>query len=344
MQANFSDDELIAYLLGDADPKRRLELETCLSSDPELLFRLQQLRGVLGHLDSLSGMYEPPADLVSNTLERIESAEKVQLSQAVPAEGFDEVSNHHNRIDSLVLGLSLALICCMILPAVVTARFVARKNQCAHNMADTGNQLVAFSMSDPNGRFPYVGDDPYTSFAGIFPVHLTDRGYSVDIRQLHCPSVSPVNYDTPVACKNIPSLAQLRELSPAELADLQHFLGGNYAYNVGVLDETGVRVAPKCEGRSNFAILADAPNFVKQGEQFLAHDGRGINILYEDGHVAFLCLPDSDQLPTDLHDHPFRNMDGVHAPGLHNSDSVLAPSSFSPLQEFISSSPSKDWD
>ncbi|MEM8733629.1 MAG: hypothetical protein AAGG44_05390, partial [Planctomycetota bacterium] len=58
---SFSDEELIAFLLGDADSNLEQRLRLSLNADPDLRDRLSGLRQVLGHMDSLSGVYEPPS-------------------------------------------------------------------------------------------------------------------------------------------------------------------------------------------------------------------------------------------------------------------------------------------
>ncbi|MEM7474044.1 MAG: hypothetical protein AAF483_03570 [Planctomycetota bacterium] len=324
----FSDDQIIAYLLGDAEPKLAESIELQLSSDADLLDRLSQLRSMLGHLDSLGGMYEPPGDLVDATLERIEQEESVSLSHARPREGLSAA--FQSRVDSLVLTISLVLICCMVLPAVIKARFVARKNRCEHNLVSNGHDLIAYSLSNPEGRFPFVGNNRQTGFAGIYSVHLVDAGNSIAFAQVACPSMLGTDQALPNDLPStIPGLREIGQLTSADLSVIQRYLGGNYAYNIGV-NEEGVRKAPKNEGRANFAILSDAPDFVQDGEQFVAHDGRGINILFEDGHVEFVEVVRTNDLSGSLLDHPFRNLDGVHAAGLNQSDAFLAPSYFTP--------------
>jgi hypothetical protein len=127
-----------------------------------------------------------------------------------------------------------------------------------------------------------------------------------------------------------------------ELLQWQRSLGGDYAYNLGV-SEMGNARAPKCEGRSHFAILADAPVMdavagspVIDGEQYIAHEGKGINVFYEDGRVVFVTTANLfETFPggtsTALVDHPFRNQHGQHELGLHPQDASLAPSHFPPL-------------
>ncbi len=59
-------------------------------------------------------------------------------------------------------------------------------------------------------------------------------------------------------------------------------VGGDYAYNLGVVEEEQI-VAPRYEGRSRFALLADMAFAGASGDEIVSHDGRGVNVLFEDG-------------------------------------------------------------
>ncbi len=48
---HFTDEELIAYLLGDAVPDNARRIESQLDRDPALVERLGYFRKLLGHLD-----------------------------------------------------------------------------------------------------------------------------------------------------------------------------------------------------------------------------------------------------------------------------------------------------
>ena len=63
--------------------------------------------------------------------------------------------------------------------------------------------------------------------------------------------------------------------------------GGSYAYCVGYMDGDGLHPI-KNQGRSQFALLSDAPSFFLPDRRSAHHGGRGQNILYEDGRVAFV--------------------------------------------------------
>ncbi len=341
----FSDEELIAYLLGDASPELAARLQQHLPQQAELLERLSQLRHVLGQIDSLAGIFEPPSDLVDSTLARIDQVAGCHLLS--PA--GERLARRRVPWDSGVLTACLAILCCLALPALVRVRFEARRAQCARNLGLTGKELVNYALNDPSGRFPPVAVDGPESFAGVFAMRLRHAGLPIESRQLNCASLlglptasSAVRAASPsiVGTDAIPSLAELHRLALDELQWWQHVIGGDYAYNLGVSEQGSPR-APKYQGRSQFAILADAPiieEAVGSGrlERLVAHEGRGINVFYEDGHVAFVAAR-SLQPPTNidqvLADNPIHNQRGQHELGIHLHDASLAPSSFPPLRK-----------
>ncbi len=151
-----SDEELIAYLLGDATPQQRKRVETGLADDENLRARLGELRLLLGHLDSLQHAYEPPVDLLASTMARIDaeageqskesesrelhSASKVRLASSLSVAA--ETPVRRSTWDSMALVVCLAILYCLFLPTVLKARYESRKAQCAHNLRDTGRGLV----------------------------------------------------------------------------------------------------------------------------------------------------------------------------------------------------------
>jgi hypothetical protein len=114
------------------------------------------------------------------------------------------------------------------------------------------------------------------------------------------------------------------------LRRIQRFVGGDYAYNLGVVDENGFRPA-RYESRSSFAVMSDAPMTGMPGGKIQAdrigHSGLGINVLYEDGRVQFLPLHSLQSMP----DHPLLNHRGRVEAGVNIDDATLAPSSRPPF-------------
>ena len=126
-----SDEELIAYILGDANPQQRKRVEMGLTEDVDLRVRLSELRMVLGQLNSFQFSYEPPADLLATTMARIDEVSKEARPPAPAKEPVCLSSTHdaasENRIrnstwDSTALIACSAVLLCLFLPTVLRAR------------------------------------------------------------------------------------------------------------------------------------------------------------------------------------------------------------------------------
>lgn len=349
---SISDDELIAFLLGDATEESHAQITEQLAIDSELRQRLDFLRTIIGQVDSLAGVYEPPSDLVESTLDRIDdvtaadslkhsdeaAAESVLTNRNTPTKlvspsgrGVVAIPRSRSSIwDSTVLTISLSLLCCLALPAVIRARFESRKSQCEMNLQQTGWSLFDYAMNDPENRFPRIADSGPESFSGIYAVRLHDAGMLENHAQLLCPSLPHDRTPQDYSFVRLGNVQRLHRFSPAELMTWQQALGGDYAYNLGVWNVDHAD-APQLLGRSHFAILGDAPLINGQVEEFVVHDGRGINILYEDGSIRFIRIQRLMETDERLSDDPFRNERGDHQVGIDLNDASLAPSQFPPL-------------
>lgn len=334
-----SDEELIAYLLDDADSLLRARIEACLAVDESLRDRLRDLRMMLGQLDSLQLAHTPPPDLLARTLARIDAQAPADFPEAEPQELPTLTQSHvaasaearrRPLWDSTALMICSAVLLSLFLPTVLRARYESRKAQCAFNLHSVGNGLVELAQWHPQHRFPSLAIDGPESFAGVYSVRLSDAGAIESPEQLLCASLSgcrPYNRER-LEMTRIPSMKELLVMSGQQLELCQKLVGGDFAYNLGVIEEENRVVAPRCEGRSYFAILADAPLVQQDAPQWIAHDGRGINIFFEDGHVAFVkvgCLQET------LPDDPFCNVRNVREVGLNKHDASLGPSYFRPF-------------
>ncbi len=330
-----SDEELIAYMLGDANPQQRKRVEMGLANDEDLRARLSELRMVLGQLNSCQISYEPPADLLATTMARIDDASKEARPLKPVKEPLRLGSSHdgasENRVrrttwDSTALIACSAVLLCLFLPTVLRARFESRRAQCAYRLGDLGRGLIALAYQDPQQRFPAVALEGPESFAGIFAIRLYDVGLVSSQSQLRCASLEGCR-PTRGSLEFIPTMAQLRTFDAPSLALCRHEAGGDYAYSLGQIDN-GIIVPPQYEGRSNLAVLADAPLIQNGREEFVAHDGLGMNIFFEDGHIAFVvpkCWQD------EIGDNPFCNIKQAREVGLTPRDASLGSSHLHPL-------------
>ncbi len=351
---SFSDEDIIAFLLGDADEDLAIRIRANLPKDSELAERLSHFRSVLNHLDYVGEQqYEPPSDLIQRTMDKIEELPSTFSRSTSDAQHSDpegslesEIdpldrpvvsflstpveSNRSRRswLDSMALTVSLVVLCSLTIPAIVRARYESRRAQCATNLRETGSLLFQYAMRQPSRRFPFVSSSGPEAFSGMYVVRLSESGLVPSTRMLRCASLTSPSRPVPKVMA-IPSVEQLHTATPSQLDNWKCNVGGDYAYNLGVFEDEQL-VAPKNVGSSHFAILADAPVFVNNCEELLAHDGKGINLLYDDGHIGFLrssCFT-SHELTLD---NPFRNLHGAHEAGIGISDASLAPSQFPPI-------------
>jgi hypothetical protein len=357
------DEDLISYLLGEADPRLQAQVEQALRASLAVAKRLDELRLVLGMLDQQPQVWEPPPDLIDRTLARIDlahvhqgnSAEDADTEDAAPSEESVDAAVHPVRLrstlapeplrlghrprskwDSLVLGLSLLVLCSLFLPTILSARFEARRDQCAYNLRQLGEGLIQLAMLDSQRRFPQVDLEGPRAFAGSYALHLQDAQLLGATRQLICPSLPQARAEERLQA--VPTSLTFSLADDQQQQIWRRQVGGSYAYNLGVTEEGRV-LAPQLSGRSHFAILSDAPEIVGRPERIVAHEGRGINLFYEDGHVRFLRW--SGEKGPRIHwasfaDHPFRNLQGDHAVGLAPDDAVLGPSQLAPLEKISS--------
>lgn len=330
-----SDEELIAFLLGDASPEVCERIELALATDPSVVARIDEFKQVLNELDALEHS-EPPHDLFSKTMSRIDSLpanagndfepvpELVQPSTLMSPSG--QLASRSRRVfwDSTVLVVCMAALCGLLLPALMRIRFESRRAQCANNLRVLGAGLIDLALASPGQRFPQIAQEGPEAFAGIYAVRLSDAGLLERPSQLNCASLIGSGMSTQL--QGIPSLADLKLMPLVENRQLQRVVGGDYAYNLGVMEEEKV-AGPRCEGRCQFVILADAPIYSSGREQFIAHDGQGLNLVFEDGHVAFVRVKCWDVIG----DNPFCNFRGAREAGVNKHDASLGPSYFTPL-------------
>lgn len=347
-------EELIAYLLGDAGPALRLTIEAALTADVQLRNRLRQLKILLGDLERQRTLHEPPSGLFERTMASIDQATDKQPvdehaidkqaskpdSRQVPQPAetpsvrlscslASVQPSRRSLWDSAGLSLSIAILACLFLPTILRARFESRRIQCSDNLRYLGEGLISLANLSIDQRFPAVPVEGPTAFSGIYAVYLNQANLLDNGSRLLCAGV-PRTIENQGTTVELPSIAELQD---ALLCDRNSFekwrrlAGGDYAYNLGVIESDQV-VSPKSKGRAHFAILGDCPTVQGNRDEFNSHGRGALNILFEDGHVAFLAV--SAWQDGGL-DHPFRNQDGLHDVGMHINDASLAPSHFAPL-------------
>ena len=339
------DEDLIDYLLGEADAVVVRRVQLALESDAQVVIRLNELRAALGLLDSMKASYEPPLGLSDRTLAFIDeqsaeeaAAPKVRLR---PGENSWSEARSPRRVwESALVTVALAACACLMLPLVVDARSLSRELRCRENLNMLGKSLTQLATINPERRFPEVPKGRLDSFPGRFVLLLKDHDLLPASEHLRCyrlPGREPNT--TQIVC--FPTSQAYFNASDSERANLRQWLGGDYAYNYGILVDGRVVGLP-LDGNSHMALLGDAPEVSGNLDMFNGHDGRGINVCFADGHVSlqkfspgerrqkvsgktFVVLDDWQS-----GDYPFRNLEGRRAPGLNIHDASLGPSASEP--------------
>ncbi len=325
-------EDLIGYLLGALEPHEMEQVEAALRDDPELRTELENLRAAMLPLrkQQLSER-NPPADLRQRTMKRIADASGPTVGQSGPDPiAVDSGSIHRIGWPDLIAGFAaVAILLGLVFPGLLHSRFQARKLSCQDNLRQMGVAVATYAMRDPQQQLPPLAAEGPEAFAGMYALRLNEAGLLESLQALWCPSLDRPQW----LPRELPATAELHRLQGAQLNRWQRASGGSYGYSLGVMDDGRYRSA-RFSGRSHFAILGDAVVYPEKASPHnLApacdtHDGKGVNLLFEDGRVRFVTLAAIHQ----LHDHPFLNQHGHVEAGIHVNDAAIAPSWQSPFR------------
>lgn len=352
-------EDLLGYLLGALEPHEMRRVAQWLQDDPEARRQLEELERSLRPLEEgFEPPSDPPPDLVSRTLANLPplpapggdaaasdfgksasltnaafSTESVSAPDAAtpltPMHDGIETSRTSGMmwVDWIGAAGAVVVILALMLPALAHGRFEARKVACQDQLRQFGTAITQYVNLSPQDRLPAVSEQGPEAFAGVFAIRLSDKGLLTDPSVRWCPSLD-TPADSQAALTDLNQIASLDELYGAsvdKLRQMQQYSGGHYAYNLGVIEQDRLR-SPKYESRASFAVMSDAPlsgiTDTKDLSKRIGHNAIGINVLYEDGRVCFVPLPELDTLP----DHPLVNHRGEAEAGVNVDDASLAPS------------------
>ncbi|MCE9526958.1 MAG: hypothetical protein K8R36_12980 [Planctomycetales bacterium] len=326
-------EQLLGYLLGALDAAESRQVEGELDRDPALrveMARFQELLSRLG-MDEEPKEFEPPKGLADRTCDFVAAngdqaavaeaalSSPVHLSPAGPTQG--EFSGGYTLIDMLVACSVLLTLAALLFPSINNMRLQAQRATCQYRLVQTGAALWEYAQLQPNRRYPWIPESGKFGVAGNVPFTLRNAGFAPDPLNFICPSAGQLEC-RPKA--KIPTVEEMQEAVGPELRSCQQRMGGTYAYNMGYVD-SGHLVANTLAARENFALIADAPGDLNRP----VHDGIGLNVLYEDGHIRF--LPQQRHNKLDIIDNPFRNRRGYREAGVDPNDASLGPSDARPL-------------
>lgn len=338
--------QLIGYLFESLPQIERALLERRLLEEPSLRRELVALQKQLLPLEVDCGTsVEPPADLTARTLDYVFAAADAEKNAAIPPGPPADIEIHgptvhlsptseapvagtnYNLIDMATAAGLLLAITLLLIPAVGKSRFVARVDECQNNLRQIGLALSNYSARH-EGMFPQVPTQGPLAAAGVYAHTLVQSGYLNDERVVLCPA-------SPQAEKpedfRLPTLPELAQAAKAQLAHWRRTMGGSYGYTLGYV-ENGEYQPIRNWQRPRFAIMADTPlatTTANTAAQIRTdnHGGMGQNVLFEDGHVGFMCTRIVEGTADDI----YANDQGLVAAGTHADDAVIAHSSAVPL-------------
>lgn len=328
-------EQLLGYLLGALEDGEQEALEQQLRHDAELREELAKLHQALRPLRAGKVEFTPPAGLAERTCEAVFAPVAPPLASAAAEEPVRPVPHLREPVPvvggggggwrwiDLAVGASILVAgFLLIFPAIVNSRFQAQITACQENLRQVGVALAQYSLHH-NGYFPPVPAEGRLAAAGVYAPTLLEGGYLTEARLVSCPAVAAGRRE-PLA---IPTLSQLKAMEPGEsLTQVQRTMGGDYGYSLGHMVD-GVYEPTRNQSRPQFALMADTPNYGQPQFQSLNHGGRGQNVLFEDGRVAFLPTAQPNAEADDV----FLNDIGYVAAGTHQNDSVVSASGKRPF-------------
>lgn len=347
-------EDLIGYLLGALEPHEMRRVAQWLAEDPEARRELETIERSLRPLEeSYEPPETPPEDLVARTLASLppmpspDSGRQDSKSLGVGGKAESADSGSHQLVDlprlepsidnvrgrgygwTDWLGAAAAAVVMLtvIIPALAAGRLEARKTACQDHLRQFGTAITQYVSHSPQERMPAVAETGREAFAGVFVIRLNEAGLLTDPDLRWCPSLDqpPVIQAALTDLASVPSLDDLHDAPVDCLKQIQQYAGGQYAYNLGVVEEDRLK-SPRFEARSSFAIMSDAPlsgiTGTAQHGKVVGHNGTGINVLYEDGRVRFIPLAALETMP----DHPLLNHRGEVEAGVSVDDASVAPS------------------
>lgn len=321
---NVTVEQLLGHLIGALEDDEDDAVTARLQEDPQLREQLDALQRQLEPLSRLARAHNPPPGLAERTCRTV-FAQAAKSTVKLPVESCPAAAPPLRLFSWSDAGLVVAVAAAAVLilvPVIQHTRFRAQIVACQENLRCLGTALAQYSDRH-NQFFPRIPTKGRLAAAGIYAPTLAQEQYLLDTARVLCPS-------SPQAAKpnfRIPSLGELLTASSDQLPMMRSTMGGSYAYALGFWSG-GIYRDRRNRNRSNFAVLADAPDMLNAGCIGPNHLGLGQNVLFEDGHVEFLTtaiLPNGDHL--------FLNTSRQLCAGIDENDCVLAPSDTPPCPQ-----------
>lgn len=335
---DFSDETLFGYLLGGLTDAEMAQVDAALESSPELRQRLDDLKVLMDPLTGSAQEYEPRSDLVQETLSLVaeQGLQPNRSGRFSDSTYFDwSETPKATRIawmDSFVAIAAGILFLSFLLPTVWQWRETARQFACAENLRHVGYGLLSYVNFSPSRQIPPIEVQGPKAFAGMYAIHLRDQSMLDSVRWVQCPSNRSIS-----TLSFIPTSDQFLAATPEQQNVFRYLVGGNYAYNLGVLVDGSYRT-PRLDLPIRFAVLGDrwpsVNGVVEDTSRPLSlHGDRAANMLFNDGSIRLIRIPtpgDSGSRSAASIDNPFLNQELEQGVGIGIEDACLGPSYWRP--------------
>jgi hypothetical protein len=323
-----SHEHLLGFVLGALEPQEHEQLEREMAKDPRLARQAEVLAARLQPLEALRETEPPPEGLAARCCSMIfeqmppeqptVSPARRGVAAAMSADYSLAGSGRGSSwtLTDMVVAAGIFIAAGMLFfPAIANSRSQAQVAQCQNNLRQYGESVARFENAHPDYNLNVSVMPNHLAAAGIQPVLVKDMGFLDRDSVLVCPG-SPE-----VAQRNnfsIPSLREFNQASPTQLEALTRRAAGSTAFSLGYVPQPNVKQVHSSDYQ---AVASDAPMGMLPHMVSSHHDGKGQNVLFKSGRVAYVCgCGDQDCGGDSL----FWNHNLKIEAGVHEGDNVLA--------------------
>ncbi len=284
--------QLLGHLLGALDDEEQESVDARLESDPEYCRELVDWRRRLAPLELLRPDYEAPADLTHRTCRHVaayvERAAASGASAALPKMSQNPLppirTSSVGWVDSIVLGLLLTTAVGLILPAIGGSRFQARLASCQDSLRQFGTAMMQYGRQKGH-TLGWLADSGRLTAEGAKAIGLLEDGWMGAERR-------PLCSEAWLAAQGVvrtPFRGEKRQETILVSLNPQTHGAGNLRADWSGTSRNGTTNGwQTASWPTTMPLLADAPSADLPGQSSAGHDGRGRNVLFEDGRVDFL--------------------------------------------------------
>jgi hypothetical protein len=254
--------------------------------------------------------FEPPADLLARTLQRVTTpaASPLRIDWAPRRVAF-------RAADLAVAALVLLAGLLTLFPAFVRMRAQSDTARCMSQLQQLGMGLMAYAVD--HGHYP---QPPANHMAGYYGIQLLKDKTIEDPKLLVCPSRSP---HAELIGLKVPD--QFDGMMHSEPQVCEKMLENAYAYHVGYRARASKPSPLPARLTSVMPLLADCPPL--EGRHRVVdgnspnHGGNGQNVLFSDHHVQWLRHRSLPPFNDDIYLNADRRVDM----GVDQNDAALLP-------------------